>query len=638
MNYILYLDWGALVIYIVILMNFLFKKTIQTRKTDAFFLLLAVSMLSTLFDILSALMLERPQLVPLSLNYLASILYFLIFNITAPIFLQYILTLCNRLSPFRPRRRLAIFLPYLLCAAIIILTPITKGVFYFDDELIYRHGKQLYFLYGVAESYLIGAFWVTLKNRRILSREQRISAYCFMAGTVAAVFIQMLIPKVLITQYASAIAVLLIYMTLQNPADYYDANSESLNRKAFIAVLDEHISSKKAVSAVAVHISDIDHLNRTLGFESVDKIVAVIISEFKEIAGECMFFRLSHTKYAILADAERHIFDFIPERISSMFARPRQIDGLSLSMSASICCISIPETAKTSEEAISMIEYYLEIKAKEGIGTIMWAEADILSGHAREEALLAALREAISSDGFDVVYQPIYSVKQERFTEAEALVRLRSTEELGYVSPEEFIPLAEKNGLIQAIGSMVIHKVCRFLSEEAPLLSHININLSVIQCIQDDLPERLLSVIDEYRLSHEILSFEITETSAACSSDTLRRNMSELIASGIDFYMDDYGSGFSGIGYLVDYPFSVVKLDKHIVWEAFKSDKAMSVLKNTVKMIREMKMRIVAEGVESAEQAEELMAMGCDYLQGYLYARPLNAAALLDFLSYNNNR
>lgn len=635
MRYVLYLDWAALVVFLIIFINMRFKKTIRTGKSDMFRALLIMSCASTVLDIASARLIECSAVVPLWLNYPVNMLYFLTLNVSAPIFLEYVLALTGKLQRFPGRRRLLLFVPYALSALMILTSPLTHAVFYFDADGSYSHGAMLYLLYVIAEGYLLVALAHTIANRRVMTPEQAVSSCCFLVGSMAAVLIQMLVPGLLITQFAAAVTILLIYMTLQNPEDFFDSSTGAFNRRAFLTVFAERAAGERPIDIAALRVYDIDYLSHTLGSENADNILKLVITQLQSLTGDAMLFKISHTKYAFLAEHDRHIFDSLPGQIEALFSRPFDYDGLSISLSAPLCCISYPEIAKGPDEALSMIEYYLEVKAVDslGSGSVMWAEKQVLEGHAREEDLLNQMREALVGGGFYVVYQPIFSVADGEFTDAEALVRLKTSPELGYVSPEEFIPLAEKNGLITQIGELVVRQVCEFLAESKPAgLRHVNVNLSVVQCMQEELHERLIGVIDSCGLNHELISFEITETSAAYSSEVLRNNMNRLIAQGFEFALDDYGSGFSGTGYLIDYPFSIVKLDKHIVWEAFKRSRAMSVLKHTVSMIREMGLCLVAEGVETQAQAQTLSAMGVDLLQGYLYSRPISPEELISFL------
>ena len=218
---------------------------------------------------------------------------------------------------------------------------------------------------------------------------------------------------------------------------------------------------------------------------------------------------------------------------------------------------------------------------------------------------------------------------------------MRDTTSIGFVSPEEFIPIAEKEHLILQLEELILRKICSFI-RAANLqelgVNYMEINLSGNQCVQADLAEQLQSLINEYNISPEFINFEVTETATIDNGDCLIRNMQELQSHGSTFALDDYGSGASNLKYLVEYPFEIVKLDKSIVWTHFgaTNSKTKAVLPLSVHMLREMKVRIVAEGVENAEQKEELERMGVQYLQGYYFSKPISEDEYIQFLKRYN--
>ena len=253
----------------------------------------------------------------------------------------------------------------------------------------------------------------------------------------------------------------------------------------------------------------------------------------------------------------------------------------------------------------------------------------------RENDLSQILKHALSENQFEVFYQPIYSVKKKKFTTAEALIRLNN-DTLGYVSPEEFIPIAERDGIILLIGEFVFRSVCKFILNNKLWekgIEYIHVNLSAIQCMQERLHEQLLAIMDYYGLDYKYIELEVTETAAIASSETLLKNMKSLMEKNMNFALDDYGMGYSNTSSILQYPFHTIKLDKSIVWAAMKNENAKKFLYHTIAMFRDMGIELVAEGVETAEMARMLSKMECDYLQGFLYSKPITADSFLELLS-----
>lgn len=159
----------------------------------------------------------------------------------------------------------------------------------------------------------------------------------------------------------------------------------------------------------------------------------------------------------------------------------------------------------------------------------------------------------------------------------------------------------------------------------------------MLQCVHEKLSDRLMDIMAEYGIPAEQINFEITETAGLANYDVLLKNMNSLISHGSTFSMDDYGTGFSTANYLISLPMHIVKIDKSILWPAMENEEALVVLRHTVEMLRSLNKKIVVEGVETDKMAKLLIDMGCDYLQGYYYSKPIPAKNYIEFLKNNQN-
>lgn len=189
--------------------------------------------------------------------------------------------------------------------------------------------------------------------------------------------------------------------------------------------------------------------------------------------------------------------------------------------------------------------------------------------------------------------------------------------------------------MIIAIGEFVFEEVCRMISARKIGqfgIERMEINLSPAQCVQKDLREVFKSIMDKYQIPYDMINLEITETAAVHSTEYLQQDMLAMNKDGIHFSLDDYGRGLSNVNYLVTFPFSIVKLDKELVWAAEKQENARVALRHIVKMMKELQLEIVAEGVETEAQVDMLREMDCDYMQGYLYAKPMPEDDFLSFI------
>jgi EAL domain-containing protein (putative c-di-GMP-specific phosphodiesterase class I) len=257
----------------------------------------------------------------------------------------------------------------------------------------------------------------------------------------------------------------------------------------------------------------------------------------------------------------------------------------------------------------------------------------------RKHEVAHAVERAIAGETFEVYYQPIYDVAEGSFTCSEALVRLKD-DKLGFISPEEFIPMSEDDGSILDIGDIVFKKVCEFIKETQCTLGsgvhYIEVNLSPVQCVHENIVDRLRVIMKKYGVSPAWINFEITETAQYNEDESMHHNIEKLYDNGSKFSIDDYGSGFASADYLFKLPVDIVKIDKGILWQAMENPNAMVVLKNTMKMVKELGKKIVVEGVENQEMVDILKSFGCDYMQGYFFSKPVPAEDYMKFLDEKN--
>jgi EAL domain-containing protein (putative c-di-GMP-specific phosphodiesterase class I) len=234
-------------------------------------------------------------------------------------------------------------------------------------------------------------------------------------------------------------------------------------------------------------------------------------------------------------------------------------------------------------------------------------------------------------------YQPIYSVKEKRFVSAEALIRLND-EEFGFISPAVFIPAAERRGLMVPIGDFVLESVFGFISKNDFRelgLSYVELNLSVAQCVQGDLAEKILALEKKYHVNPERVNLEITETTYENIGETTDANIRILSENGFSFSLDDYGTGYSNMQRISRLPLKIIKIDKTLV-DDIRNRAGLSVMQNTVCMLKDIHKEIVCEGVETAEQLNQLSSLGVDFIQGYYFSKPLPEDKFVSFIKEHN--
>ena len=234
-----------------------------------------------------------------------------------------------------------------------------------------------------------------------------------------------------------------------------------------------------------------------------------------------------------------------------------------------------------------------------------------------------------------VYFQPIYSVKEQKFVSAEALVRIEEKDG-SIMPPVKFIPVAEETGMVAKLGERVFEKTCEFIRNHKLLelgVDYIEINLSVVQCQNRNLAEKFIQIIEKYQISPTSIMLEITETASIHAKKILLKNMEQLMNYGVSFALDDFGNGNSNLDYLIDMPVDILKLDQNMTKAYFNKMKAKHVVDAMNSMVHDMGLKIVAEGIETKEQLEVMEKLGIDYIQGYYFSKPLPVNVYLEFLA-----
>lgn len=335
----------------------------------------------------------------------------------------------------------------------------------------------------------------------------------------------------------------------------------------------------------------------------------------------------------ILQGKSRVKAESFAELINSAFSRAIAENELSLTIIAHVCIVHCPEdTADFKLLSTFGASFHENVKVR---ATVLRA-SEIMSNQHMDlmSNIDEIIEKALNNHSFKVYYQPIFSVEKQRFTTAEALLRLID-DEYGFIPPDLFITAAEKSGAIHRIGDFVLDEVCRFIASDSYKklgLDYIEINLSVAQCMHGDLADKVLETLKKHGVRSNQINLEITETAASYAQNVMRNNLEKLSTAGISFSLDDYGTGYSNMRRVVQLPLKIIKLDKSFVDEQ-ANPKMWCVLENTVKMIKDMDMEIVVEGVETADMADKFSAINCDFIQGYYFSKPIPEKDFVEFIS-----
>ncbi|MDE7379800.1 MAG: EAL domain-containing protein, partial [Clostridia bacterium] len=606
----------------------------DNRINSLFLALIISAMVASAIDLIAVILIAVTGC-PVWLGNLIVAINYLAYNLTGVIFVVYTTAVI-----YESR------IPKLCYVVANALFAMTVGGVIFAAVCLFKFGYNSTALEGYKvgyESIIYGAQVIALAFSLIISllkhgnltRANRINILFFSLFNIIAVAVQFFVRRIQLSDFALMIAILLIYVTLQRPEDAIDAASGAFNARTFNRRGHMRLNSGKPFWIFAMEINNMTVVNSSFGLNGGNQVL-------KEVAGRIMsrlkknqyLYRLSGVRFAVMFDTKEDYQQFA-ERCKGIFYEPVSVNETELRITALACVIAVPEVTNKLSEVEDLIRYYRNsINVSEDIIT---ADKDAIEKARRREMVDYAIQTAINNRTFEVYYQPIYSVKNNCFNGCEALLRLRD-EKLGFISPDEFIPIAEQNGKIIEVGRFVIEEVCRFIKSndlQNKGIEFVDINLSVIQCMHPEIISDIEQTLEKYNVPRSMVNLEITETASAQSYAMLQSKLNELHSNGFTISLDDFGTGFASVEYLISFPFDIVKLDKSLVWAYMSTKKYEPILQHYMPMLHSLGTRIVAEGVETKEMVDALTQLGCDYLQGYYYSKPIPKEKFLEFIEDN---
>ncbi len=636
MSYNFHYDIAAMFLMGIMLIYFHCRKSIRTISTNIFASLLWLVLITVIFD--CAAVYSVAHHFSVVWQYVWNEGYWLSFNLIPAIYNLYLLSLVKEKKDWTFRYKLLLFTPYGITVLMAVSTPLTGFAFICDPVKGYQRGTLFLFLLILGYSYFVISWYIMIRYSRKLTRMQRAVVCVYTVLCMAGTLIQSELPNILVIQFAIAVSVLLAYLSLENPEDDLDALLGIYNRKGFVKTIKQAMEKDNGFAVEIFNVDNYRFVRDVLGVEKSSEVMKQAVETLEKKLPQLHQFCLNEGQLVVLLRDTEFSDDGMIDGIRRELQKTVTLDDVDIMLSVSNYELLYPQDVSRIAEIVDIIDYSLNFVVDEEIESRRLASERILENRKRENKITHILQRAIANEEFEIYYQPIYSVKGQCFNSAEALIRL-CDDEIGFISPEDFIPLAEKNGMIFKIGEFVFRSVCKTICEKKLKqygLEYIEVNLSVAQCMQENLHKTLLAIMDEYHVPYSFINLEITETAVAVSKETLRNNIEYLRSKGVTFSMDDYGTGYSNITNVITYPFHIVKMDKSIVWYAMENDRALSTLKHSINMIKSLNMDIVAEGVETKEQSQALQEMGCDYLQGYYYSKPIPLDAFITFISENS--
>ena len=427
---------------------------------------------------------------------------------------------------------------------------------------------------------------------------------------------------------------------------YYDTLTNLPNRLLSLDRLTQLLKdSKRDKSHVAVLFLDLDDfkkVNDTLGHEAGDHLLVEASTRLlKLLRTEDTLGRLGGDEFIVLLKNLRQPTDagIVAEKITRDFAKPFKVDGRELVLGISIGIALYPDNGATPSELLRNADSAMYVSKEKGRNNYTYFSSSMNEKISRRLELEEQLHNALDNKEFTVFFQPQIDMKTDKIIAAEALLRWNNPQ-LGMVTPDEFIPIAEHTGQIISIGQFVldqsIQMAAKVQKEYIPNFK-IAVNLSPRQFRDPELIPSIKESLDNSSLQERTLELEITEGVLLSGHTFITKALDQLHEMDIELAMDDFGTGYSSLSYLRSYPFDILKIDRSFINDISHNRADRELVNATIAMSHALGIRVVAEGVETHDQLSHLKTKKCDIAQGYYFSKPIPEDEFFTLLKENKS-
>jgi len=634
----LILNICAFVVLGCLLGTTVFKKMFKGNTNRIFFIELIVCTSTALSSILFYInILYMPfNMVTMIFSNIFKYIYFLGNALVVPLVFLYILSSIGILYIFEQKEyfKLLFLLAVLVPLCIILDNVFSHRLFNITQAL----GYKTFFLENVFVC--VNFVYITITvvllfiYRKFLTRPKLVVGFTMYPVYLVVLLYQLRHNNVDVSVFVYAVTCYLVMTTSQRPELLINSETGVWSDLSFYNECKKGFLLNRPTNVVLFKIQNYQNLMLYLGQDNYYRLIKSMTSRISMFLG---FFKQSENLYyledatwAVLMDSvSDEYLSLISGELNYELSHDFMYKEFKIVLKPFICVAKVPSDIQNYESFKFFSKSFYNILPK--MEKVIFIKDFVHSNDFKvRNEIGSILARAIKEKNFEVFYQPIYGIKEEKCVCAEALIRLKDPS-YGYILPGIFLSQAEENGMIHAIGDFVLEEVCKFIATpdfEKLGLKYIEINLSQTQCVEENFVPKFLGTMDKYKIPYSKIRLEIKESTVTSNPVLVENNIRQLYDAGIKFALDNYGTGYSNIKTVTQLPFSVIKLDKTFVENIH--DKTMwIVVQDTIYMLKKLNKEILVEGIEneaSVKIFKELkcdLMQGCEYIQGFYFSEPV---------------
>ena len=625
---------AAVVILLLVLRNFLDQKRAEDLNSRVFLFFAVIGILDGIAELVSNYYITSGD-GDFGLAAVVTTTIFYLFQALLPYtLLCYIMTLHDN-KLISVKKMLLAGIATILLASIVLTNPFTEKLFYFDVSAGYVEGPWYRLMYYSAFFHLAVILILVISWRKEFGPQKIKVILDILILCGCGVVIQLLYSPLLMTGFGMSLGILALFLTINNPNANRDSLTGVYNHLYLTKRSDELIAAGKSFHIITIYLYQLKHINKVAGVEGGDYILQLTAKKLEELCGNRVF-RITGKRFLVLTMSLQECEYYITQ-IKKRFETDMQLDADSSKPATPVILSGIVHGQKLGASGL-MLEYaeYLEsLSMQNGMIEVIQDDQQTMDGFLYNKKVEQYLHTAIAQDLFEVYYQPVYSTEKNDFVTLEALSRLHHPE-LGWIAPDVFIQIAEKNHMIEQITDLQFKRVCMFINEHRDLMKklfNIKVNLSSLDLMRSDCSSHFIHMMDDMDIHHDWIQFEITETVATEYNAGLGMVIDGFMAAGVRLCLDDFGSGYANLNTVMRLPFSAIKIDRTLLFDICNDKKRAMFYQSIVETFHRMGYSIVSEGVETEEEMSLLSSWGVDMIQGYYFSRPLPVDELLKLLN-----
>lgn len=529
------------------------------------------------------------------------------------------------------------YVPFIVTELLILTNSFTGWCFYMDPEKGYTRGILMLLLYGFGAFYIVTGLLTFLINMKAISRSDRIAVGVFIVIATVGIVVQAVRSDLLVELFFESLACLVMMIVLEEKSGHIDQTTGLLNRIAFVDNNRRYMITKQPYDIVLIRITDLDQYIKRFGVKNVDDFLMKVAIFLQEDVSSLDVFACRRDEFAVLLkDSKLDDTVKFAYKVVDRFKKEWNFNLANSVVDMVATIIRVPENIETYEQLEDLMSANYQ-KNKSGSYIV---PLDELLEMTKVKGYEEAIKRAIANHKLMVKYQPIYSIKEKKTVSAEALLRIED-EYLNALSPDAYIPVAEKSGLIREIGKFVFEEVCKYLNDKRiknSQVEYIELNLSTYQFMYDDLISSFEEIRKRYNVPSSKINLEITETGGSLERNEVLETLMEFRKLGYTLSLDDFGTGYSNVVRTIKCKFENIKIDKTILWSLGHEGNDSTILQSLMSFIKSQGSTIIQEGVETKEQLDIVTKCGSDYIQGFYFSDALSGEDFIAYLKNENSK